>query len=305
MDGNAEIFIAGAPDRTTGVQSVLRETVDLSDFAGYDIALKANFNSADPPPASTSVDTLEALCTAILAEKPKKLTLAERSGMGNTRDVLEERGVIRLSKNLGFSAIILDELDRTGWKEIQAPGLHWSRGFFISGIFSRADRVVQTCCLKTHRYGGHFTMSLKNSVGLIAKRVPGVNYDFMGELHSSPHQRLMIAEINKFYRTDLVLMDATDGFATGGPDKGKIIHPGVIIAGSDRVAIDAVGVALLRSYGTMHDVTEGRIFEQEQIARAAQLGIGIASAADIRLFPLDKTAESVAGRIQMQLDADR
>jgi hypothetical protein len=66
-----------------------------------------------------------------------------------------------------------------------------------------------------------------------------------------------------------------------------------------------VGVALLRSYGTMRDVTEGRIFEQEQIARAAELGVGIASAADIRLFPLDKGSESVAGRIQVQLDADR
>ncbi len=304
MGGNAEIFIAGAADRTTGVQRVLGN-IDLSDFSGYEIALKANFNSADLPPASTSIDTLDALCTAILAEKPKKLTLAERSGMGNTRGVLEERGVIALSQERGFSAVVLDELDRTGWREIQAPGLHWSRGFFIASVFARADRVVQTCCLKTHRFGGHFTMSLKNSVGLIAKRVPGVNYDFMGELHTSPRQRLMIAEINKFYRTDLVVMDATDGFMTGGPDKGKLIHPEVIIAGTDRVAIDAIGVALLRSYGTMRDVMDGRIFEQEQIARAAQLGIGIASAADIRLFPLDKTAESIAGRIQVQLDADR
>jgi uncharacterized protein (DUF362 family) len=304
VGANAEIFIAGASDRMTGVQRVLGN-IDMSDFSGYEIALKANFNSADLPPASTSIDTLDALCTAILAEKPKKLTLAERSGMGNTRGVLEERGVIALSQERGFSAVVLDELDRTGWREIQAPGLHWSRGFFIASVFARADRVVQTCCLKTHRFGGHFTMSLKNSVGLIAKRVPGVNYDFMGELHTSPRQRLMIAEINKFYRTDLIVMDATDGFMTGGPDEGKLIHPEVIIAGTDRVAIDAVGVALLRSYGTMRDVMDGRIFEQEQIAGAAQLGIGIASAADIRLFPLDKTAESVAGRIQVQLDADR
>ena len=304
MGGDAEIFIAGASDRTIGVQRVLRD-VDMSVFSESEIALKANFNSADPPPASTHIDTLDALCTAILAEKPKKLTLAERSGMGNTRSVLEECGVIELAQKRGFSAVVLDELDRTGWKEIQAPGLHWSRGFFIASIFARADRVVQTCCLKTHRFGGHFTMSLKNSVGLIAKRVPGVNYDFMGELHSSPHQRLMIAEINKFYRTDLVVMDATEGFTTGGPDKGKLIHPEVIIAGTDRVAIDAVGVALLRSYGTMRDVMEGRIFDQEQIARAAKLGIGVASTADIRLFPLDKTAESVAGRIQVQLDADK
>jgi len=304
MAGNSEIFIAGASDRITGVRRVLND-FDMSVFSDSEIALKANYNSADPPPASTHINVLDALCSAILAEKPKKLTLAERSGMGNTRGVLETRGVIALAQDRGFSTVVLDELERTGWREIQAPGLHWSRGFFIAGIVAQADRVIQTCCLKTHRFGGHFTMSLKNSVGLIAKRVPKVNYDFMGELHSSPHQRLMIAEINKFYRTDLIVMDATEGFATGGPDMGKLIHPEVIIAGTDRVAIDAVGVALLRSYGTMRDVMEGRIFEQEQIARAAQLGVGVASAEDIRLFPLDKTAESVAGRIQVQLDADR
>jgi len=303
VGGIAEIFIAGAPDRRGGVQRVLGE-MDLSGFSGSEIALKANYNSADPPPASTHIDTLDVLCTAILSEKPKRLTLVERSGMGNTRSVLQEREVIGLANKRGFSVIVLDELDRTGWREIQAPGLHWSRGFFIASIVAQADRVVQTCCLKTHRFGGHFTLSLKNSVGLIAKRVPKLNYDFMGELHSSPNQRLMIAEINKFYRTDLIVMDAAEGFATGGPDKGKLIRPEVIIAGTDRVAIDAVGVALLRSFGTMHDVMEGRIFEQEQIARAAQLGVGVASAADIRLFPLDKTAESVAGRIQVQLDAD-
>jgi uncharacterized protein (DUF362 family) len=126
----------------------------------------------------------------------------------------------------------------------------------------------------------------------------------MGELHSSAHQRLMIAEINKFYRTDLVVMDAAEGFATGGPDKGKLIQPNVIIAGTDRVAIDAAGVALLRSYGTMRGVTEGRIFDLEQIARAVELGIGVSSAADIHLIPLDPTAESIGSKIQAQLDAD-
>jgi hypothetical protein len=55
----------------------------------------------------------------------------------------------------------------------------------------------------------------------------------------------------------------------------------------------------------MRDVTEGRIFEQEQIARAAELGIGVASAADIKLVPLDKVGEEIAARIQAQLDAER
>jgi uncharacterized protein (DUF362 family) len=115
----------------------------------------------------------------------------------------------------------------------------------------------------------------------------------------------MIAEINKFYTPDLVIMDGTEGFSTGGPDAGKLIRPNVIIGGHDRVAIDAVGVALLRSYGTSNDVSEGKIFGLEQIARAAELGVGVSSADKIHLIPLDAAAETIARKIQDQLDRDR
>lgn len=304
MADRAEVFIAGAPDRRDAVRTVLGG-FDLSVLAGSMVAVKANFNSADPFPASTHPETLEEICSAILAEGPVRLTLVERSGMGNSRDVLDKCGVLALSRDLGFSVAVLDEIDRTGWQEIEAPGLHWSRGFFLASAIVRADHVVQTCCLKTHRYGGHFTISLKNGVGCVAKTVPGVNFDFMHELHNSPHQRQMIAEINRFFRTDLIVLDATEGFASGGPDKGKLIRPGVVLAGNDRVAIDAVGVALLRSFGTVPDVADGKIFGLEQIARAAELGIGVTSADAIRLVPLDDAAEESARKIQEQLDMDR
>lgn len=200
---------------------------------------------------------------------------------------------------------VLDELDRGGWHEVQAAGLHWSRGFSLAKDIARADYVVQTCCLKTHRYGGDFSLSLKNMVGNIARRVPGLDYDFMNELHTSPHQRSMIAEINKFCRTDIVVMDATEGFFSGGPEKGKIIKPGVILASRDRVAIDVVGVALLRAYGTVPSVMNGKIFEQEQIAHAAELGIGIGSADRIRLVLLDEPGRETAEQVQHQLDRNK
>jgi uncharacterized protein (DUF362 family) len=303
MTGQTDIFLAGADDRAAGVSEVLG-AFDLSVLAGSDVAIKANFNSADPFPASTDIVTLAAIVDAILDVRPGKLTLAERSGMGQTRNVLAELGIIALAQDRGFGVVVLDELDRSGWHEIQDAGLTWSRGFFLANIFARADRVIQTCCLKTHRFGGHFTISLKNAVGCIARRVNGVNFDFMNELHSSPRQRSMIAEINQFLRADIVVMDATAGFASGGPDKGKIIRPNIIIGGQDRVAIDAVGVALLRSYGTVPDVMDGRIFELEQIRRAAELGVGISSAKAIRLVPLDNAGETMAQRIQSQLDLD-
>jgi len=303
MGEHVDIFIADAADRFAGVESVLGG-FDLSVLAGSSVAVKANYNSADPFPASTHIETLDAICTAIADVKPEKITLAERSGGGETREVLAQLGILALAKDRGFAITVLDEMERNGWLEIQAPGLHWDRGFFMAAPFMRSDHVVQTCCLKTHRYGGHFTLSLKNAVGCIARRVQNLNYDFMNELHTSPHQRSMIAEINKFFRTDLIVLDATEGFASGGPDKGKLISPGVIIGGSDRIAIDATGVALLRSFGTVPDVADGRIFDQEQIARAVELGIGISSAKAIRLVPLDLKAEEIAAKIQEQLDKD-
>ncbi len=133
-------------------------------------------------------------------------------------------------------------------------------------------------------------MSLKNSVGLIANRVRGVPYDYMAELHLSPRQRLMIAEINRFYRTDLVVMDALRAFIDGGPEQGKVVEPGLILASRDRVALDAVGVAILRYYGAKKSVAKGRIFDLQQIHRAAELGVGVSSFSKITLRALNDPA---------------
>jgi uncharacterized protein (DUF362 family) len=303
MTDKADVFIIGGKNRTAGVQGILG-AFDLSVLSGTSVAVKANFNSADPFPASTHIDTLDIICSAVREQRPASITLVERSGMGNTRNVLEGAGVFDLASDLGLTVKVLDGVDRGGWQEIQAAGLHWSRGFFLAKDVARADHVVQTCCLKTHRYGGDFTLSLKNMVGAIARRVPGLDYDFMKELHASPRQRSMIAEINKFCRADIIIMDATEGFSSGGPDKGKVIKPGLILASRDRVAIDAVGVALLRASGTIPVVMDGKIFGQEQIARAAELGVGIGSADRIRLIPLDETARAAAEQVQHQLEGE-
>jgi len=297
----SEVFMIGAPDRIAAIQTLLGE-FDLAGFGGATVALKANYNSADPFPASTHIDTLRTIVEGLEGAGSTRITLAERSGMGNTRRVLEESGVFNLSNELGFEVVVLDELPADGWSEIKPEGLHWVRGFKIAKIFTEAQRVVQTCCLKTHRFGGHFTMSLKNSVGLVAKRDPEGLYDYMTELHTSPFQRRMIAEINRFYKSDLVVMDATEGFVTGGPDRGEPVKPNLMLASKDRVALDAVGVALLRSYGSTPEVMEGGIFDLEQIARAAELGVGVASASEIKLVPLDAESEEDAEGIQRILD---
>jgi uncharacterized protein (DUF362 family) len=180
---------------------------------------------------------------------------------------------------------------------------HWSQGFPMARCCVEAEAMVQLCCLKTHRFGGHFTLSLKNSVGLVAKYRPGDSHNYMGELHSSPHQRRMIAEINAAYQPALVVLDGVDAFVNGGPDRGAQVHPGVILAGTDRVAIDAIGVALLRYFGTTPDVSRGRVFEQEQIARAVELGVGVDAPDKIELASDDAAGADFAAEIRTILEA--
>ncbi len=298
---NNQVFLIKTSDRDLGIRNLLQQ-FDLHSYSGKRIAIKANYNSADPFPASTHLKTLETLVTSLKKAGVSELTLAERSGMGDTRRVLEQCGVFGLSKRLGFEVVVLEEAEKDRWVKISGDKTHWLEGFHLSKVFVEADKVVQTCCLKTHRYGGHFTLSLKNSVGLIAETVPGEAYDYMRELHNSPNQRLMIAEINAAYHVDLVIMDAMKAFITQGPEKGDTVEPNLLLASNDRVAIDAVGVAILRTFRSTPNVMRGRIFELDQIRRAAERGIGVNSASDIRLTPIDNKSIDDAKMIEQILE---
>jgi uncharacterized protein (DUF362 family) len=120
----------------------------------------------------------------------------------------------------------------------------------------------------------------------------------MWELHGSPFQRQMIAEINNLYNLDFVVMDGIKAFITKGPESGIVVEPDLLLASRDRVAIDAVGVAILKLYGAKGKVGEETVFEQDQLKRAAELGFGVKSADEITLTPLNAESQEDAQRIE-------
>lgn len=302
LDGAAPSRVAfvKAPTRAEGVRRAIA-LLGLPSFGGKDGFIKPNFNSADKTPGSTHNDTLLALVGELRRVGAGALTIGDRSGMGETREVMRAKDVPALARDLKVATVVFDELPDREWERMTVPGMHWSRGFAFPKPVLRAGFVVNTCCLKTHRFGGHFTLSLKNSVGLAAKYVPRSSYDYMSELHSSVDQRRMIAEINAVYTPALVVLDAMQGFTTEGPDRGKLVEPGIIIAGTDRIAVDAVGVALLRHFGTTPEVSRGRIFQQEQIARAVQLGLGVSGPGEIQIATDDAASAAVARQVETEL----
>ena len=63
------------------------------------------------------------------------------------------------------------------------------------------------------------------------------------------------------------------------------------------MAIDAVGVAVLKSLGSNDQIMNTKIFDQEQIARAVELGLGATSPAEIEVVPADAQSQDNADHI--------
>ena len=291
------VALVATEDRAAGVRRAL-DLLGVNPVQSRRVFLKPNYNSADPAPGSTHPDVLRALASWLGDAGADSITIGDRSGMGDTRRVMEQLGVFDLADELGLENVVFDDLAADDWVSQPASGTHWSRGFALARPAMEADALVMACCLKTHRYGGHFTLSLKNAVGLAASQIPGEGHDYMHELHSSSDQRAMIAEINTGFTPALVVMDGVEAFVNGGPDSGERAASRVVLAGSDRVALDAAGVAVLRLLGTTPEVSRGPVFSQAQIARAVELGLGVQRPEDIQFVTDDPESATYAASLE-------
>jgi uncharacterized protein (DUF362 family) len=63
------------------------------------------------------------------------------------------------------------------------------------------------------------------------------------------------------------------------------------------VAIDAVGLAVLKSLGSNAQIMKPKIFEQEQIARAAEIGLGATSPAEIEVVAAGAESQEYCDRV--------
>ncbi len=293
VNNMTKIAVISTQDRVYGVNKSL-ELLGINPVKDKHVIFKPNFNTADPPPASSSMETIKQLIIKLKEMGAKSITVAERSGPAKTAETFKRKGLYGLAEEFDFKIVDLTDIPNGDYVLIKPKDNHWKDGFLFAKIYNDAECIVETCCLKTHMYGGHFTLSLKNAVGMVSKKN-------MGELHSSKHQRKMIAEINSVYKPDLIIMDGLISFVDRGPMEGTRKEANVFVAGTDKVAIDAVGVAILRILGTTPEVSKGSIFEQEQIKRAVELGVGISSQDEIEFMTDSEESNKLVEQIKEKL----
>lgn len=296
----SKVVLVWSEDRVTGTHRAL-DLLQPQNIRGKTVFLKPNGNTADPAPGATDTQLLEALVKELQNAGAGQITLGDRSGMAQTRQAMQEKGWFRLAERYGLQPLVLDEMKVDQWQYYAAQGTHWKQGFAFAKPALNAGAVVSTCCLKTHSGIGSFTLSLKNSIGLVAKHVPGDRFNYMNDLHTSPHIQQMVAEVNAVYQPAFVLMDGVEAFISGGPATGNKVPANVILAATDRVALDVVALGILRSLGTSAAGTLGSVWQLEQIRRAVELGLGASHPEQIEIATADGVSQKIADRIRQYI----
>lgn len=230
---------------------------------GDNVMIKPNFNSDDPPPASTDLPFLKTV-VQILVELGARVTIGESAGgiWRPTVNVFKRLGLYDFARSLGVKLVAFEEAGNE-WVRIPING-DYLHSVTVPRTAYEADRRVYLPCLKTHRLAG-YSGALKLAFGFVS---PGERRAF----HLSGRQE-KLAEISLCWQPDLIIMDGRKAFVTGGPQKGEIVEPRVIIASGDLVGIDVEAVRILMSYRAKNRLT-GDPWHLPQIATAVKHGLG-------------------------------
>jgi len=287
VDGRSVVAVVRSESRVEGITKALQligGVKPIVEGVEGEILIKPNCNTDDPFPRDTHPETVRAIAGSLISAgfPAERIVLGEISGRFRglpTRHTLANIGITEAADGLGLQLSCFDEED---WVTVRPPGsTAWPDGIRIPRRVYEADRVILTPIMRPHGTAT-FTISLKLAVGMI---------DAVGRewLHNGEDFYEKMVELNLAYSADLVVADATEIYVDRGPTFREVAEPGVIIAGSNRVAADAACVALMKRYG-VHGVSDEPVLEHEQFAIGEGLGLG-----SPRRDKIDLKASNLAG----------
>jgi uncharacterized protein (DUF362 family) len=239
--------------------------LDRAVHRGDKALVKPNFNSPDPYPGSTDLGFLRAVLE-LLQDTGAEIVVGESAGglWRPTCNTVNKLGALDLLQEMGVEFIAFDA-GETDWVEVPIEGTYLQR-VTVPKVMYEADKLVYLPGMKTHNFA-RFTLSLKLSMGFVhpAERL-------------AYHMRNLeqkVAEINLVWQPDLIIMDGRKAFVSGGPEKGELREPGIIMASGDMVAIDVEALRVLQSYGADNRLGSDP-FALPQITTALKHGLATA-----------------------------
>lgn len=224
----------------------LRKALDLLPIkdiikGGERVVITPNWVKDKAPETATVVgpSTLKKLIRYIKEFNPSKITIATGSGGDETSKVMKSIGYDRIIEEEG-----IDFIDLNYGPYVQ---LNFDKGYVtytkINQLINKMDILVSFTQLKHHEEA---TMSagIKNiALGWPPAEIHGFPKKALG-IHEELHE--FIVNMGKKIPIDLTIVSADKAMIGTGPSSGKVVDSeGLIIAGTDPVAVDTIGARLL------------------------------------------------------------
>lgn len=266
-DGRALVGISGAGT----VEEKIEEAVSLIggfdklDVKGRSVLVKPNVVSGEANPSTTNPEVVSAVVRLLKREGASKVYVGDMSAMmtlSTTRN-MRSSGIAAAAEGEGAEVVAFEDYE---WDEVSLPDNDIVKTAYVTEWLYRVDRIVNLPVVKTH-HSATYTISLKNFIGCThLKQRPYL-------IDSSKWEEI-ISEFNAAYAPEINIVDATVSMVEGGPWRGTPRETGAIIASGDRVGADAAGLGIIRHFDLSEPVTSIGVWDQRQIKRAVELGVG-------------------------------
>jgi uncharacterized protein (DUF362 family) len=230
---------------------------------GDEILLKPNYNSADPPPASSDPEFVKSIVTLLFENGAGKVIVGESSWQGlATRKALKSAGTLEALRKTEAEISFFDEE-----KSIEVDvGGKYLKHVSLAERAMNVDKIVYSCCMKTH-FRADFSLSLKLAFGF-TKKSERMAFHLR-------HLKEKLVDLNLVVHPNLIIMDGRKCFISGGPFNGDVRNPNIILASGDRVAMDVESIKIIESFEGSK--LKNNPWNYTQILRATALRLGAKS----------------------------
>ena len=174
---------------------------------------------------------LEASATPVIGDSPQ---------MGSALKVAEKCGVAAVARELGIEIVEFEPV------EVKHPEGKFFKRFTVGKAVLEADTIINLPKLKTHGLT-FLTAAVKNLFGC----VPGARkaqWHVRTSHEGNEHFSRMLLDLAALINPPLSIVDGIDAMEGKGPGFGTPRHIGLIIAGTDAVAVDAVVTEVLGTH---------------------------------------------------------
>lgn len=160
------------------------------------------------------------------------------------RSSWESTGLAQAAEDGGATLKLVDGKDESLFRTVAVPQGKILKEARLMELFFEYDVFINIPITKDHM-GNKFTGTMKNLMGLNSPRSNRAFHTGNFKNDNIEHLDQCIADLNTAVRPVLCIVDATEFIITNGPfGPGKLHHPKKVVAGQDRVAIDAYCASL-------------------------------------------------------------